>query len=409
MGRDASKENPLKKVLEPGDVLFKEGDIGDFAVVIESGALEISRNSRGNVVVLGICGRGDLIGEMALIDDSPRSATVTAKERTTVAMIRRGQILRRLDDADPIVSLLLRTMLDRFRSAENVLLENGDPDRRKEVTNETTEKKFQTYEHLLREREVEHAIDTDQIEAFYQPIMDLRDGRLKGFEALVRWRHPDRGIMMPIDFVPLAEKSRLIVRIDRHIAALAGSFIERLNVSRLDDPLSVNINLSSHQFHDDGIIQSLEGAITDTGIDPSWLHVEVTENTLIEDSAKAKEILGRLRDLGMCIALDDFGTGYSSLAYLMNFPINTLKVDRSFVATMTESDQSMKVVRCIAGLAQSMELNTVCEGIETEEQLRLLKELGFAYGQGYLFSKPMPADQAVAFADAHRGQLALEL
>ena len=400
------KQETLRITYKSGEVLFAEGDDADFALLIESGEVAITRRGRLGDVLLGTCGRGDVVGEMALIDDNVRSATVTALEDSTVAVIRRHQILNRLDNCDPVIAQLVKTMMKRFRGTEKVLLSQGDDVQQKlglTAPERDPVSKLQIYGDLLREREVEEAINKGQIEAFFQPIVHVDDVRPAAFEALVRWRHPQRGIMNPGVFIPLAEKSGFIVPIDRHVMVLAARFIKRANDLRAGQPLIVSLNLSSHEFRDFGVVASIEAAIRDAGIDPHWLQVEVTESALIEDRAMAKEIIGTLRDMGVKTALDDFGTGYSSMSYLTDLPIEFLKVDRSFVRDVHQGEVSRKVVRSIVGLAKSMSLLTVAEGIETAGQEATLREIGCDLGQGYLYGHPLPADEAIAWLD-HDGQ-----
>jgi len=392
-------------IFRQGDTIFREGEAGDDALLIKSGAVSISRRGREGEVPLGTCGPGDVIGEMAIIDDSPRSATAIAAEETEVAVIKRHQLLDRLDQADPVIARIVRTLMRRFRGTEAVLLAEGDSAALRQgltAPENNPTAALGAYGDLLREREVEDAIAEGQFEAFYQPVVALRGNSPTGvmpvgFEALVRWRHPARGIMAPEVFADLAEKSGLIVPLDRHVFGLAAAFLKQADAELGNVPLSMSVNLSSRQFRDFGIVTGVEQAMWEAGLDPRRLQVEVTESTLIFDSSTARMVVSRLVEMGVGLTLDDFGTGYSSLSYLIQFPFSVLKIDRSFVDSVLESETSEKVVRSIVGLAESMNLGTVAEGIETIDQQDRLRALGCRQGQGYLYAPPMPPDEAITW------------
>jgi len=221
-------------VFRQGETIFREGEAGDHALLIKSGAISISRRGREGEVPLGTCGPGDVIGEMAIIDDAPRSATAVAAEETEAVVIKRHQLLDRLDQADPVIARIVRTLMRRFRGTEAVLLAEGDSDALRQgltAPESNPAAAMGAYGDLLREREVEDAIAEGQFEAFYQPVVAFEGNGPDsvtpiGFEALVRWRHPARGIMAPEVFASLAEKSGLIVPLDRHVFGLAAAFLK---------------------------------------------------------------------------------------------------------------------------------------------------------------------------------------
>jgi diguanylate cyclase (GGDEF)-like protein len=228
---------------------------------------------------------------------------------------------------------------------------------------------------------------------YYQPIFSLANQRIEGFEALVRWEHPTKGVMSPIDFIPIAEETGLIVSIDRWVLASACRQL-RLWQDRFPDlvPLTMNVNLSSRHFAQPGLIEFLDQIFAETGLDHSALKLEITETTVIKNSETATVIIKQLRDKNIHVCLDDFGTGYSSLSYLHAFHFNTLKIDRSFVSKLGESEgnnESLEIVKAIINLGCNLGMNVVAEGIETQDQLNQLNTLNCEYGQGYWFSKPM--------------------
>jgi diguanylate cyclase (GGDEF)-like protein len=233
---------------------------------------------------------------------------------------------------------------------------------------------------------------TSQLQLYYQPIVSLKSGRIAGFEALIRWMHPDRGIISPLDFIPIAEEIGLIIPIGQWVIQEACQQLHRWQTD-LDMPeLSMSINVSSRQFLQADFLPMVQQILEYTQISPACLKLEITESVLMETANTVIERLEYLRDLGVRLSLDDFGTGYSSLSYLQQFPINTLKVDRSFINTLSE-DQD-QVVQAIVALTDGLDMDAVAEGIETAEQLAHLRTLGCEYGQGYFFSRPMTRENA---------------
>jgi diguanylate cyclase (GGDEF)-like protein len=233
---------------------------------------------------------------------------------------------------------------------------------------------------------------TSQLQLYYQPIVSLKSGRVAGFEALIRWMHPERGIISPLDFIPIAEEIGLIIPIGQWVIQEACQQLQRWQTG-LDLPdLSMSINVSSRQFLQADFLPMVQQILEYTEISPACLKLEITESVLMETASTVIEQLEYLRDLGVRLSLDDFGTGYSSLSYLQQFPINTLKVDRSFVSNLAE-DQD-QVVQAIVALTDGLDMDAVAEGIETAEQLAHLRLLGCEYGQGYFFSPPMTRENA---------------
>ncbi|MFC7332755.1 EAL domain-containing protein [Rhodocista pekingensis] len=236
------------------------------------------------------------------------------------------------------------------------------------------------------------------IRTAYQPIVDLADGRLLGFEVLARWQDPDRGEISPSEFIPIAEETGLIVPLGNQILMQGCRQIGRWNKLRPDCPLYVSVNLSPYQM-DPGRIDLarwVRGVLELTGADPSWVKLEITESGLIANASNAVEVLHRLRDLGVGLAIDDFGTGYSSLSYLQRLPVESIKIDRSFIAGMGESVQGTELVRTIVQLARILGFSVVAEGIETPDQLEQVRALGCGRGQGFHFAKPLTPWEAEA-------------
>jgi diguanylate cyclase (GGDEF)-like protein/PAS domain S-box-containing protein len=245
--------------------------------------------------------------------------------------------------------------------------------------------------------DLQRAIAGDQLELYYQPVVRLEDGTVSGVEALLRWRHPERGIVAPDDFVPLAEEMGLIVPIGRWVlregCRQAKVIQEQLP---MDPPLSMAINLSVKQLQHSDIVADVRDALEQSGLDPACLTLEITETVMMADTELAVQRLIELRNLGVRLAMDDFGTGYSSLSYLSRFPVDVLKMDRSFLAAGA-SPEASGLATAVVALGQTLSLEVVAEGIEFPEQWETLRELGCGLGQGFYFARPMPPEDAVEY------------
>lgn len=244
---------------------------------------------------------------------------------------------------------------------------------------------------LELETDLRTAIKKKQFELFYQPIVDLDNLSISGFEALVRWPHPTRGLISPADFIPLAETTGMIVPMTLQILRDACTTIRSWN-DLTTEAFTVSVNLSGKHLSHPGLVDQVISILDETGIRPASLKLEITESAVMENAENAIATLRRIRETGVRICIDDFGTGYSSLSYLHRFPIDTLKVDRSFVMTMENGSENGEIVRVVLALAMALKLDVVAEGIESVHQLHQLRILGCQYGQGYLFSRAMPAD-----------------
>lgn len=251
---------------------------------------------------------------------------------------------------------------------------------------------------LQLETDLRRALERKEFMVVYQPIMSLETGKLCGFEALIRWPHPERGLISPMDFIPLAEETGMIVQIGEWVLREACEQMRRWQVVfPTDQPTFMCVNLSVKQFSQHDLIEKVASILHETNLAPSSLKLEITESAVMENVDTATRMLKELRDLGVQLAMDDFGTGYSSLSNLHRFPINTLKIDRSFITRMVENNENAEIVRTISGLAQNLGMDVVAEGVETREQLDILRSLGCKYGQGYFFSKPLDTQSAEAF------------
>jgi len=242
-----------------------------------------------------------------------------------------------------------------------------------------------------------HAIEKEELRLHYQPLISAKTGRLVGVEALIRWQHPEYGLVPPGQFIPIAEETGLIDAI--------GAWVLRTACTQMNNwygrglaKIPVSVNLSSRQFRQDDLVTSIKAVLDDTRFDPQLLELELTESLLMDDIQQSKATLAKLKTLGLTIALDDFGTGYSSLSYLKGFQLDTLKIDRSFIAELMTSDANDSIVRATIGLAKGLGLKTVAEGVETREQANFLVKQGCDVLQGFLFARPMEPQAFLSFA-----------
>ena len=241
-------------------------------------------------------------------------------------------------------------------------------------------------------RELRRALDQQELRVYYQPVHDLQDSRLVGVEALVRWEHPERGLVPPGEFIPIAERTGLIADIDAWV--LDQSCRQMYQWLAQGAPLSfLAVNVSSRLFARRELYAQVAQVLHDTGLDPAFLELEVTESAVMDDPEDALEQLHRLRELGLRLAIDDFGTGYSSLLRLKRLPVQKLKIDQGFVAGLPWDEDDAAIVRVVIALAKSMGMQVHAEGIEQVEQARFLLEQGCDLGQGYWFGRPVPAHE----------------
>ncbi|MHC2274098.1 diguanylate cyclase (GGDEF)-like protein [Bradyrhizobium diazoefficiens] len=249
----------------------------------------------------------------------------------------------------------------------------------------------------LLEMDLRAALQRDEFQPYYQPIRDVASGRVVVFEALLRWNHPQRGLIAPINFIPLAEETGLIVQLGEFVLRSACT-----DAATWPDDVDVAVNLSPVQFRNPNLIASVTAALTVSGLPARRLELEITESVLLQNSEATLTTLHELRAMGVRISLDDFGTGYSSLSYLRSFPFDKIKIDRSFVSELATREDSMAIIRAVTGLGRSLGIVTTAEGVENDAQLELLRREGCTQAQGYLFSKPRPASDVALMLERPR-------
>ena len=261
-------------------------------------------------------------------------------------------------------------------------------------------RRFSLEAHLRR------AVERNELLLHYQPIVGIEDERTRGFEALARWEHPERGTIPPIDFIPIAEETGLIVPIGRWVLLQACQQMRRWQRDLPEAPPGyVSINVSPRQLAHLGFWDDVTAVLAETGLDPRSLRLEITENAIMENAGRAAKLLPRFREAGIGLYMDDFGTGYSSLSYLHNFPFDALKIDRSFIHNMAGDARHRELVATILSLAESFGMQAIAEGVESAEQLEMLRKMGCRYAQGFYFSAPLAAEDVTGRPGGERGEV----
>ncbi|TFH73286.1 EAL domain-containing protein [Gammaproteobacteria bacterium LSUCC0112] len=372
---------------------MRQGDPGHCAFFIQSGRVLISlTRPDGSVLQMGNRGPGSLIGEMAIVDDGPRSASVQAIEDCRLLEISKHDFTRALRNSNPIVGLVTRLILLRYRD----ILQRSENIRDFDGLTSVLEQQEQVHaeeskvlELVRMANEFRIAVARQQLFLEYQPFVNLDTGEILGFEALMRWQHPVKGRMRPDLFIPMAEDTGLIIEATRWAFRESCATLKRLQLSSGNPDLFISVNFSAQDFDDPHFPDEMLRVTQAADINPTAIHIEITERLLLRQSEHVKVVLNRCRDFGMKIAIDDFGTGYSSLSYLHQYPVTTLKIDQSFVRNMITDSSSLSLVKTIISLSENMGFETIAEGVETLEQAQLLASLKCHVAQGYYYARPM--------------------
>lgn len=382
------------KTVRAGDLFIRQGEAGKSAYIVEEGRVEIYiEKPDAPPQFVGTRGAGSLIGEMALIDDDTRTANVRALEDCKLIEITREDFLRRLKATDPVMQTVMRVLMTRYRDtlfrSEIVRESLGWPPPEEVEKNFMQETK--TMDSLRLENEFKNALTNGQLSLNYQPIVSLVNGQIMGFEALMRWNHPEKGFISPGVFIPMAEETGLIVEASKWALKESCRALKRLESHVGSNPnLYMSVNFSAKDFAEETFLEDLYQIISISDVLPTQIQLEITEGLLMSQPENAKQTLDLCRKAGLKIAIDDFGTGYSSLSYLHTYPINTLKIDQSFVRDMLKNPASMELAKSIITLGQNLNMNITAEGVEHKEEAIVLRDLGCESAQGYYFAKPMP-------------------
>lgn len=386
-----------REIFSPGQQIFKYGDVGDCAYLIEEGAVEVLVVKQNKEHRIRTIGKGELFGEISLIDYQPRTATVRAIEKTVLVPIPRKLMEGLLEKSDPVLRHLLLVILERFRnrndgsalSAATVLVSPEQSKRRSIVKGEATQK-------LALAHGMKRALTHEEFQLYYQPICHISDGRIAGFEALIRWEHPTDGQIQPNDFLWIAEQTGLIHEIGLWTLERAGRDWKVLRQFVEYELPFVSVNLSAAQLSNEMLVEDVKSIITAQQMSPAELKLELTETVMVDHPEIALRIMRRLIDLGCSLALDDYGAGHSGLRHLQRYPLDTLKIDGAFVEPMLASVQSMEIVRSSVALAHSLGMSVVAESVETEGVRAKLLEMKCEFGQGWHFGRPATLEDLVA-------------
>ncbi|MBD2726060.1 EAL domain-containing protein [Nostoc sp. FACHB-892] len=284
-----------------------------------------------------------------------------------------------------------RNSVDQLLQQAHIALYQAKQQGRSQYQFYSPEINAQLQERLTLENELHGALERNEMLVYYQPLIDLHSGQVTAMEALVRWQHPTLGLISPAKFIPIAEANGAIVPIGEWVLRTACAQTRAWQLAGFT-PIRISVNLSSRQFEQPYLVEIVNQILEETGLKASYLELEVTESFLMADIERSFKTLKELQKLGICLALDDFGTGYSSLNYLKRFPVDMLKIDRSFVQDVMSNADSAAVTDAIIALAKSLRLKITAEGVETQEQLEYLQMRGCDEGQGFYFSRPVPAD-----------------
>ncbi len=375
-------------------IIFNEDDDGDCAYIIEKGRVLVFVTKDDAEVSLSILGEGEIFGEMSLIDNQCRSASVRALEDVTLRIVTKQQLLERISTADSVVQLLLRVLLKRLRR-KNVHMSNSLSlaDTKFEPTEAADVNTQQALNQIQLENQLFNAFQNDEFRLFYQPIVELTTRKIIGCEALLRWQSPVRGLIAPTVFIDVIENSAMVIPIGHWVINRALKDLKYIrDTLRLKknfdtaDNFMMSINISGRQFSHSDFFNNLEELRKKYDLPTKNIKLEMTERVMME-GAIALEGLHQCSNQGYAISIDDFGTGFSSLQYLTQMPISYIKIDRSFVMKLLTDPKSRAVVSSIIHLAHALNIEIIAEGIETKEECIVLETLGAQFGQGYLFSK----------------------
>jgi EAL domain-containing protein (putative c-di-GMP-specific phosphodiesterase class I) len=381
----------ILKTFKAGETVMRQGDPGDCAYIIEEGRVEIFIEAPdGKKQSVGTRGAGTMIGEMAIVDRALRTATIKAVEDCKFLQITSEDFERRLKKADPILRMATHVILTRYRDT----LLRAAISSKAPLPTEAIELNYAVsnndIERVKLDKELKAAFDKGELHLNYQPIIDLKTGRIAGFESLMRWTHPERGNIPPSIFIPSAEETGLIHDLSRWALQESCEALARIEKTiSSEQKLFVSVNFSGSDFAVEGFVDHVGKAVRNSGIKPEQLHIEMTEQILMTHPGKAKLTLLACAEAGYHMSIDDFGTGYSSLSYLHHFPIHTLKIDRSFIFGMTENEGSLALVKSIIALGKNLDMTIIAEGAEIAAEVEALKKLGCDMVQGYFFAKPM--------------------
>lgn len=371
---------------KPGQFIFHSGARSDRAYIIEKGTVEILTDHNETIHSLSV---GELFGEMGVLDQSVRSTAARAKTQVTLLEIKPGQITDRLTETDPIIRALIGVLLKRLRAL--LPRNNNQTDDLLSHVASVIEKSGLSKFRL--ESELRTAINEGKVLTVFQPIVDLRNHQICGFEALSRWQHPKLGVMSPFEFISLAEETDMIIEVGSLVFNRAIDLL-----SQLPDSIFININVSAKQLNDKQFLPGLSRQLKASDIQPNRLKLEITE-TMMVDTIMAQHWITQCHQSGFRVCVDDFGTGYSGLQQLLSLPFDVLKIDQVFIQGLLSEQVNQILVEAMVSLAKKLGMKLVAEGVEDEQQHKLLKQLEVDFGQGYYYGKAMSKSEILTRSD----------
>lgn len=377
-----------------GSRIFSEGETGEVAYLVENGSVGITQERPdGSPVLLKTVQEGEIFGEIALVDHLPRTASASAIQDTVLIAISSQFFYSKLKNADPLLGHMLALVVSRFRQGNSSTSLNA-------TTVHLAALHDYAVTHIKASQDLSEGIERQEFSVFFQPVVHLQDRTLAGFEALLRWNRPGKGLISPGEFIGLAETTGLILPLGRWMTEEALRVLQIFNSMSCPPgktALFMSINLSARQLLEPGELDAMIAIVQNSGIPPAQIKFEITESMMMENMDEAIRAMHRLKETGVLLAIDDFGTGYSSLSYLERMPLDNLKIDRSFVIAMRSKDSGHRIASAIAAMAHGLGMDCIAEGIEDSNDERALKALGCKYGQGYLFGKPMAFEDALSY------------
>lgn len=402
----ADKQHFSRLTFGPGEFIFRAGEPGDAAYIIDRGAVEILGGRHESAARLALLGPGEMFGEMAAIDQLPRSASARAITTSTLLYIDALCLKDLLQGSDPVVQYILQALIARLRKRGDYSGVAVHP-----AATAHMRPGGNLHNQMLRTltvvSDLSHAIQTHDLELHYQPLMHLESGRIAGFEALMRWKPASLGQVSPDEFIAIAERSGLIHQLGAwmlHRATREWSDIRSCCPPVPDHPPTfLSLNFSAPELSRIGLADILEWCINERNIPANELNLELTERLLPQQEYRNDpgfDIAGtmqQVRNLGINLALDDMGTGYAGLGTLQQLPFSSIKIDKSFIQKITTCERSLQIVQAMLLLARALGLRSTAEGVEDEATHRKLVELGCTYGQGYYYARPMKKPDIMAW------------
>lgn len=392
MAKKSGKAAEIKK-FKKGEIIAPQGEIDGCAYFIKKGRVEVFVKRPKQVDYhIASFEKGTVVGETALIEKQPRSATLRAMEDCELEEICKDTFLDKIKNGDETIKLVSQAIINRLQNMTlraEILGSKIDNPCIDDLELEYADKSFVLEDEEIA-KEFEKALKEQELHLRYQPIINIRSGKISGFEALMRWEHPEKGYIPPGIFIPIAEQSGLMAKASLWALKEACETYKRfIGQVGYDQDLFMSVNFSSNDLKQDNFIESVYDILSRTDMDPTALKLEITERMLVSQPENALAVLGQCREAGIDIVIDDFGTGYSSLTYLNAFPINVMKIDRSFIRKALDTPNSKKWIKSLTAMAQILGIEIIAEGAESLEEAALLRNMGCDMVQGYFYAKPL--------------------